>query len=1289
MTRSYRKNTLRTFKNTLSRFAAVFAIVALGVGFLAGLSGTPIDMKESMERYMDDADFYDLRVVSTLGLTDEDVAALGQVDGVREVQPGYSADLLVEADGDTIVSRAHSLPAPDNNTINRLRLVDGRLPAASGECVVEAGAMELNPTYPIGTRLVVSSANEALDTKLDTTVYTVVGIVHNANYFSFEREPASVGNGTVKLVFYIPQQDFAFEAYTEIYLTAEGALAQDSLGDDYRDTVDAVKARVEGIADARCEARYNGIVDEARAELDDAWAEYNDAKAEADRQLADAAAELADGRQQLADGQREVDDGERQYADGLNELASNEALLNDGAAQLAEAEAQLRAAEAQLQAGEEELAANAPRLEAARRQLEDGQAQYEAGLRQYNDGLAQLDAAEKQLAEAKAQLDANAAAYEDGIRTMADAMGVDAEQLDAFIGWLAQSCDANGTQPPQNAEELWQALQEYGDLTIIPANMTQEQVDAIRTQAGDLLTVIDAIPTDTLPEEQKQRLQEARAHIAAIADAADPAAMQTALQSAADWVQQSAPELPDEIRDRLNAAIEAWWASLPEDSKKQLDEFVAGVGQLTQYRLGLLQYEKGAAQLAAGRAELEANAPRLAEAKAQLDEGWQQYNEGLAQYEAGKQQLAGARAQIEDGWATLQDKKLQMADARRQINDAKGRLRDARSQLDDAKATIAENLQKLRDGEIEYEDAKAEADRQLADARAQIEDGEAALREVEYPTWYVWDRSKNVSYASFTANVDKLTAITTIFPVFFFLVAALVVSTTMTRMVEEERLQIGTLKALGYSDAAIMQKYLLYAFTAAAAGTVFGLAVGFKAFPSIIWSAYSMMYYMPSIATPWRLGQALFAGGTLIVLTVGITALTCRTTLQENPAALMLPRAPKAGKRILLERITPLWRRLPFSWKVTCRNLLRYKKRFWMTVIGVTGCTSLLVAGFGISDSLNAIITKQYGDIYHYDLLTIVTKQEATESGPVHDYLYNTDNAVESLTVAMESTRQDSPDGEMDVYLMIPEDVDRFADFADLHERISRKEVPLGQQGVVVTEKMAKTLGIAAGDTLTLTNSDDRTADFTVSGVCEHYVSNYVYISPAVYEAGFGEAPRYNAILSILPSDDEPARDAISADLLAMEQVASLSFTQDSVAQVLNMLNSIDAVVVLIIVCAASLAFVVLYNLSNINIAERVKEIATIKVLGFYDPEVYAYVNRESVVLTLIGTLFGLAGGIVLHSFIIRTVEVDAVMFGREVSGMSFVYSVALTLLFSALVNLVMRRLLKRISMVESMKAPE
>ena len=1188
--KSYRKNILREMKGNASRMVSLFGIVALGVMMLTGLMSIAPSMRSAAQKYYVQQNVFDLRVLSTLGLSDQDIAAIAATPGVEAVMPVKTLDLEANWQGqeERMVVQLQALqqdPAADTDAnMNRLVLRSGRMPQAANECVVHV--MGYQAEIAEGTVLTLPEDTEGTKHK----EYTVVGLVQDPQHISTDKESSTVGNGQLNYIAYVLDGELTADYYTACYIKAENAGQYDNYSQEYQEAVDQVADRLEQISTAQCVQRREQLIDTANQKLVEARQTYDDQKAEAEQKFAEAEQ--------------------------------------------------------------------------------------------------QLDDAQKQLDDAKAQLDANADAYQQGIAVFAEKLGVDAAQVDAFIGWLAQNCDANGTQPPQTVEELWQAIQNYGGLTI-PAGLTQEQVDAIRAQANDLLAAIDEIPADTLPEEQQQRLQEARTYIAAVADAADPAAMQTALQNAVDWARQFAPELPDDIRDKLNAAVEAWWASLPEDSKAQLEELVSGVGQLTQYRLGLLQYEQGAAQLAAARAELEANAPKLATAKAQLDDGWKRYYDGLAQYEDGKKQLAAARAQLEDGWATLQDKKVQMADARRQIDDAKGQLSDARKKLDDAKTAIAENLQKLRDGEIEYEDAKAEAEKALADARAQIEDGEAALNDVEYPTWYVWDRSKNVSYASFTANVDKLTAITTIFPVFFFLVAALVVSTTMTRMVEEERLQIGTLKALGYSGAAIMQKYLIYAFTAAAAGTVAGLAVGFKAFPSIIWSAYELMYYMPSIATPWRLSQALLAGGTLILLTMGITALACRTTLQEDPAALMLPRAPKAGKRILLERITPLWRRLPFSWKVTCRNLLRYKKRFWMTVIGVAGCTSLLVAGFGISDSLNSIITKQYGDIYHYDMMTIVTKQEATESGPVYDYLYNNENVTDSLTVAMESTRQDGPDGEMDVYLMVPQAVDKFAEFADLHERLSRKAVPLGQQGVVVNEKMAKTLGVKAGDTITLTNSDDKTADFTVSGVCEHYVSNYVYFSPAVYEAGFGEAPAYNAIMSILPEDTQEARDTLSADLLAMGNVASLNFTQDNVKQVLNMLNSIDAVVVLIIVCAASLAFVVLYNLSNINIAERVKEIATIKVLGFYDPEVYAYVNRESVALTLIGTLLGLAGGIALHSFVITTVEVDAVMFGRQIYPQSFAYAIALTLLFSTLVNLVMQRLLKRISMVESMKAPE
>lgn len=1380
MTRTYRKNILRTFTSARSRFVAIFSIVALGVGFLAGLNATPIDMKESMEQYLDDGNFYDLRVVSSMGLTDDDVEALRQVDGVQQVQPGYSTDLLVDVGDDVIVSRAQSLPPDTEEAINRLVLADGRLPQHSGECVVEAGANLTDTTYPIGTRLTIDSENEDLDTKLSCTEYTIVGIVHNTNYFSFEREPASVGNGTVNLVMYLLPEDFAYDTYTEIYLTAQGARDQNSMEDSYTATVEALQTAVESIQDERCQSRYDEIVGDAQQEIDDAWAEYYDAEAEARQELDDAARELEDGRQELEDGRQEYLDGEQEYADGANELAENEAKVNDGAVQLEEGRQELLDNQKKIEDGEAELAANEPTLAEARRKLESGQADYEAGLQQYNDALAQLEDGERQLQEGKAQLDAAEAQYSAGIATLVAQLNASlgqntpessltAEQIAALLQAAmpqtppqetpeespapsatpetaalvstpetaagesgTPSSPVNGQTPSvtMTAEQIAALLQT--DTQTASLTLTEEQVKgfvcwliekeyAAPSSYDELLDRADAyaqevygLPAGSLPltstartvqqqagkllyalqqsmgQAPTQQQRELAEQLTALVTA-DRSAMAAALQGTQAWLDAQTGQ-PDLFVLLLKMLVPTWQQYLAAE-QQQTQPLVSGFAQTVEGRQTLdaswAAYDENAQKLADGRKQLEDSAPQLEDAKRQLDEGWAQYREGLAEYEAGKRELADGRRQLEEGWATLTDKQVELDDARQQIADARAELADARAELDDARRTIAENAQKLRDGEIEYEDAKAEAEQELADARAEIQDAEQEVADIDYPEWYIWDRDKNVSYSSFVGNVDKLTAITTIFPVFFFLVAALVVSTTMTRMVEEERLQIGTLKALGYTRGEIMQKYLWYAFAAAITGTLVGLAVGFQVFPSIIWSAYAMMYYMPAIATPWRLAQALFAGGTLTVLTVGITVLACRASLSEVPAALMLPRAPKAGKRILLERITPLWRRFPFSWKVTCRNLLRYQKRFWMTVIGVAGCTSLLVAGFGISDSLNEIITKQFGLISHYDLMTIVTQEEATQQGPVYDYLFDGNNVSESLAISMETTRQDTPEGEVDVYLMVPQDVTQFADFLDLHERIGGKATPLGEDGVVLTEKLAKTLGVQAGDTVTLENGDEKTGTFTVSGVCEHYVSNYVYMSAATYAAGFGEDVSYNAILSKLTDDSQQTRNAVSTELLEMDNVASLTFTEDSITQVLNMLNSIDAVVVLIIVCAACLAFVVLYNLSNINIAERVKEIATIKVLGFYDREVFAYVNRESMALSLIGTLFGVFGGIALHRFIIVTVEVDAVMFGRDIHPLSFVYAIALTLLFSTLVNLVMGRTLKKISMVESMKAPE
>ena len=1387
MANSYQKNILRTFKGSKSRFIAIFAIVALGVGFLAGLLSTTPDMEDSMEEYLDGGNLFDLRVVSTLGLTDDDVAALEQVDGVAKVQGGKSADLLVEQDGSELVCRVHALPAdPEGeDVINRLTLADGRWPENPNECVVEAGVDTLNRSYDIGDTLTLDPDNENLSDTMNETTFTVVGVVHDTYYFSFEREPASVGSGAVQVILYVPDAAFATDYYTEAYLTVEGAAGLHSFDDEYSALVDTVADRVEAIEEVRCQARYDEVVGEAQAEIDDGWQEYYDGKAEADQELADAAQELADGRQELADGEQEYLDGEQDYADGLAEVQDNEQLVADGEAQMEEGRQALLDAQAEYESGKAELAdgerllnEGRAKLEDAQKQYEDGLAQYESGLAQYQDGkqqyedglaqyeagqaaydegLAQYEAGEEQYAQLEllnqadsaiaagiqAMIDSGAAADENAAREMFSDEGI--AETQAMLDELAQLKELHDAEQAAKAA-YEEALAQQPEPTPTPEPSAAPEPLAVSTgetalAAGTPGSDVSGTAASTPPAQEETGVSEEE--LARLKQAYEEARHAWLL-----GLQAAAAELGFDL-DIENETLVALAESLILPRLEQLDENQAQLEQLKQLNAaqkgldagiqaiidsGAAETEEEAralfsdaaleatrARLDAAKAELDANAPvleasriqleetarlleqteqQLADAKAQLDAGkaeldagWAAFNEQGAAYYDGLRQLEDGKRQLDEGWATLTDRQLELDDAKRQIADAYAQLADARAELDDARATIEENRQKLADGEIEYADAKADAEQELADARAELEDAQADLDAIEMPSWYVWDRDNNVSYNSFAGNVTKVEALAGVFPLFFFLVAALVVSTTMTRMIEEERLQIGTMKALGYANGAIMRKYVLYAMTAAVLGALFGLAFGFTVFPSVIWYAYAMMYYVPAFHPVWRWGYALFAGGSLILCTLAVTIATCRSSLKESPADLMRPRAPKAGKRILLERIRPLWRRLSFTYKVTCRNLFRYKRRFWMTVIGVAGCTALLVTGFGISDSINGIMVKQYTDVSQYDLMTAVTDAADTRSGPVYDYLFagGSDGAVtSSLATMTEAATQELPDGSTaEVYLMVPQDAAALNDYIDMHERTSRQPTPLGETGVVLTEKLAELLDVKAGDTVTLVNGDGAEGSFTVSGVCENYVSNYVYMSAATYADAFGQEPEWNNILSRLSDDSQQARDAISTELLAMDEVASLTFTEDMMTQVLNMLNSINAVVVMIVVCAAVLALVVLYNLTNINVAERVKEIATIKVLGFYDREVSAYVMRETVALTIIGALFGLAGGIALHRFVIYTVEVDAVMFGRTIDPSSFVYSLALTMLFSLIVNLLMGRKLKHISMVESMKAPE
>ena len=675
----------------------------------------------------------------------------------------------------------------------------------------------------------------------------------------------------------------------------------------------------------------------------------------------------------------------------------------------------------------------------------------------------------------------------------------------------------------------------------------------------------------------------------------------------------------------------------------------------------------------------------------QLDEGKRQmYAQGLISSPSlSNEQL------VTEAKAALRQMKVKLLQGQLQLTTgtatAYTQFDAARTRLDEGWQEYRDGVQQLADSRAEYESRKADAEQQLADGLAQLNDAEEQVSQIKSGEWYVLDRSSTVSFVTFEQYADRMDAIARVFPVFFFLVAALVATTTMTRMVDENRLQMGTLKALGYSNASIAGKYLFYALTASVLGSMAGMVVGFLVFPSIIWYAYQLIFSLPTFTLRFYPGMAA-ASMAISAAVIGLaTWSACRSSLKEKSAALLLPRAPVAGKRIFLEYITPLWKRMSFSQKTTARNLFRYKKRFFMTVLGVAGCTALLLIGFGLQDSLLPIVTKQSTELSHNDLTVTLSDPaaftvekgltDALEGGQVENWA-----AVYSKSVTIYNAAGESA-GVSVVGAQTDSQLSRYVTF---RTRQGHKAIPFEKDSVVLTEKTALNLGVEPGDSIWVENPDGERVEMTLTGVTENYMFTRLYVSNAQLQTLLGtqDIP-WNTVYAQTRCDSAADRNTMRETLLACNYVTGASFTEDTTSMFDNLIVSLNSVVVLIIVCAAALAAVVLYNLISVNLAERKKELATIKVLGFYDKEVYRYIFREIDLLALMGSCVGLLLGIPLHQFIIRTVEMDQLMFIRTIAPHSYLLSVALTMLFTLAVCFVMRRHVKKISMVESMKAPE
>lgn len=1263
-------------RKSKARFISIFCIVALGVAFFSGIQAASPDMRFSGDAYYDASRLMDLKVMGSMGLTEKDVQALKEIDGVQEAEGAYSTDVLCGDESSQKVLHVESV----NETVNQITAKEGRIPEKSGECFLDS-AFAANGGYEIGDTIAFRQDGEKKLLQKET--YTIVGIGSSPLYISFNRGNTTLGSGEINGFVYVLPEDFDREVFTQIYLRIHGAEGLTSYTDAFENLIDKIQKRVEGIEETRCKLRYDEIQKEAREELDEAREELEEGKEEARKKLKDARKELKDGKKELADGKKEYEDGKKQLEDAKKELADGKKQLEAAKTEVTDGWNQIASAKQQVSDGLAQLAPAKEKLASGKEQLAKGQRELDAGKKKLESAKAELASGKKEISNAKTQLTTKQAEL-DAAKTAVEAGKKEIEENSAKLYAQKQQCQ-EGLANVEAAEGQLGQMQAAVDAA--SADFAQRQAELESAQA-ELERIRQEVEAGTLTQEELDAAQQR-------VDAAQQAA-----EASGGQLETLRGEL-ESTRQQLAAQR----AEL-EGSIAQID---GGLAQIEQKKTELAQTE---AQLAPGQqaidkgwADLKSEEAKLAPAEKEIAANEKKINKNQATLDAKKKELASGQAEVDSSEAKLSaaqqeisanEQKLALGQQEISANeqklaDGEKEIQENEKKLADAKKELEEGEQELADGKKEYAEAKKEAREEIEDGEKKIEDAEKEIEDLKMPEWYITDRNDLPEYTDYGDNADRIRNIGEVFPVIFFLVAALISLTTMTRMVEEQRTQIGTMKALGYGKYAIASKYLNYAFLATVGGSFLGVLIGEKILPYIIIKAYGIMYHnmATNLQIHYEFRYAMMASVAAVVCTVGATVSSCYHVLAETPASLMRPPAPKEGKRVWIERVPFLWKRLNFTWKSSLRNLFRYKKRLFMTIFGIAGSMALMLVGYGIKDSIMDIAVRQYEELQHYDG-TIIDDEDASqeERQELLDYLEGNSRISRYTRVQLSKLTAPRGSSNVSVYVYVPENLENFHKDVTLQNRVTKEPYELTDKGAAVSEKTASLLGLDVGDLLTI-EKDNREYQTRIAVITENYMGHYVYMTPKVYEETFGEAPEYADIVFSMGEQYKDAAEETGQEILEYAAALSISYTRSVAGQVERMLGSLGTVIIVLIISAGMLAFVVLYNLNNINITERQRELATLKVLGFYDGEVSQYVFRENVLLTLAGVAAGAGFGILLHRFVIVTVEVDAVMFGRNIRPVSFLYCALFTCAFSAVVNIAMHHKLKKIDMVESLKSVE
>ncbi len=1316
---AFSKDVLRTVRGSLKRFVALATITALGVTMLVGLRAACLDLRNSADAFFDEQGLFDVRVQSTLGLTDEDVDALSRLDGVGAVEGGY-----VETCYTTVgaTSEKVDVKALSASGMNEPLVLEGRLPESADEVAVTARYLK-DSGLSVGDTVSFHGADDGEEHSEDESAldsgstevfergdYTIVGsVLAPMEINAGEGTMSFRSSGGSQYSFFVTGDDVVDPSvYTVAYVMVDGAAEPLCYSADYEGIVDEVLQSVEDARAERERARGEQVRSDATEEVDDAEAEALEELADAEQELIDGQAELDEGRAEVADGQRELDE---QRADALAQLEDAQDTIDESRRALEEGAAEY---EDGLAAYEEGLAAYEAALPGAEQQLRDGQAQLDAARENISgvevaEGVTigdleaqrdQAQAAVDTLPGTIASIDATAEGVASGLAQISEALkgllgmdfGIGELATQARDAWAAVvAVDPNDEAAVNSAvggyaEVLSRAsktLSTFSGLLGAQIDQLSEKIAGLNGQIEELGRAIEENEGELA--DLTDRIEELQESDPESSDLEGLLNQKLELEGTLEGQRKDLEDLEGQ-RDGLQVQLDSYagyQTSLDQLISFGSDESADGQGA-TALASGRVQAQAGLAQAQAGLDQLNpaieqargAVEAELATQQVAIDQGWQELRDAYGELESARVLLAQSAGQIADGRAQLAEGQAELD---RQRADALAQLADAQRQLDDALAEIADGQAELDEGRATFEQERDDALAEIADAREEIADLPDA-------TWYVQDRSSLSSYASVESDASSIEAIGTVIPIVFFVVAVLISLTTMTRMVDEERGLIGVYKALGYGRGSILSKYALYALAACLVGGVVGNVLGFVVLPAIIFTIFSTMYALPGFAYGFEAAWALAAFALFAAGIVGATLITCWRELRESPASLMRPKAPRAGSRILLERVGPVWRRLGFLSKVTARNLFRYKRRLLMTVFGIAGCVALLITGFGIRDTVLSLSPRQYGDggVNRYDLMAVTSADDLDSA--VAD-LEGNPEVEDVLRVYIDSLTVSYGDSKESVSLIVVPDGTDLSGYARLVDE-SGQPVALPEDGVVITKNAEQVMGFSLGDELHLQDSTLAEGATSVGGIAMSYLGNTLYMTESAYEAAFGAPCEQNGVLAHLTGDaDEQV--AFSEGLTEDGRYLSVVSTQKLVNDFSSAFTLINTVVYVVIVLAAALSFTVVFTLSNTNISERERELATIKVLGFRRPEVHRYINKETLILTGIGIVCGMPMGYFLARSLTWILRMPSLYFDVVVDPLTYVISAVLAFVFTLLVNLITDRSLDRIDMVGALKSAE